>query len=102
MVAGAVLVQEAGGTVLFSNGATRRWSDWETFVQRALKTPFGQDPVALRKLYIYMLAGNSQVVQQRASQMTIRRPSVWGKARRRLRTLWRTVTGKERKGQGAR
>src|SRR4030095_10418292 len=74
MVAGAVLVQEAGGTVLFSNGAARRWSDWETFVQRALKTPFGQDPAALRKLFIYMLAGNAQVVQQRASHVTLRGP----------------------------
>ena len=102
MVAGAVLVQEAGGTVLFSNGATRRWSDWQTFVQRALKTPFGQDPAALRKLYVYMLAGNPQVVQQRASQVAIRRLTLLGKARRRLRQLWRTVTGKERKAKGAR
>jgi myo-inositol-1(or 4)-monophosphatase len=94
MVAGAVLVQEAGGTVLFSNGAARGWSDWETFVQRALKTPFGQDPAALRKLFIYMLAGNAQVVQQRASQVTLRRPTIWGKARRHLRQAWRTVTGK--------
>jgi hypothetical protein len=37
-------------------------------VQRALKTPFGQDPAALRKLFIYMLAGNAQVVQQRAAR----------------------------------
>ena len=101
MVAGAVLVQEAGGTVLFSNGATRRWSDWETFVQRALKTSFGQDPAALRKLYVYMLAGNSQVVEQRASQVAIRRLTVWGKARRHLGQLWRTVTSKERKGRQA-
>ena len=97
MVAGAVLVQEAGGTVLFSNGAARPWSDWETFVQRALQTPFGQDPAALRKLFIYMLAGNAQVVQQRAVQVTLRRPTLWGKARRQLRKTWRTVTGKERK-----
>jgi hypothetical protein len=96
-----VLVQEAGGTVLFSNGASRRWSDWETFVQGALPTPFGQDPAALRKLYVYMLAGNPQVVQQRASQVSIRRPTLWGKARRRLRRLWRTVTGKERTGKQA-
>jgi len=99
MVAGAVLVQEAGGTVLFSNGTARRWSDWETFVQRALKTPFGQDPAALRKLFIYMLAGNAQVVQQRASQVILRRSTLWGKARRYLRQAWRTVTGKERKGK---
>jgi hypothetical protein len=89
-----VLVQEAGGTVLFSNGASRGWSDWETFVQRALKAPFGQDAAALRKLFIYMLAGNAQVVQQRASQVALRRPSLLGKARRHLRKTWRTVTGK--------
>src|SRR5919202_480389 len=101
MVAGAVLVQEAGGTVLFSNGAARRWSDWEAFVQRALKAPFGQDPVALRKLFIYMLAGNAQVVQQRARQVALRRPSLWGKARRHLRKAWRTVKGKVLKGKKA-
>jgi len=94
-----VLVQEAGGTVLFSNGAARRWSDWETFVQRALKTPFGQDPAALRKLFIYMLAGNAQVVQQCAGQITLRRPSLWGKARRHLRRVWHTVKGKVFKGK---
>ena len=59
--------------------------------------PFGQDPVALRKLFIYMLAGNAQVVQQRAGQVTLRRPTLWGKARRHLRKVWRTITGKERK-----
>ena len=75
-------------------GAARRWSDWETFVQRALKTPFGQDPAALRKLFIYMLAGNAQVVQQRARQVTLRRPTIWGKAHRYLRKTWRTVTDK--------
>jgi hypothetical protein len=94
-----VLVQEAGGTVLFSNGAARGWSNWETFLQRALKTPFGQDPAALRKLFIYMLAGNAQVVQQRASQVILRRPSLWGKARRQLRKAWHTVTGKVFKGK---
>jgi hypothetical protein len=54
MVAGAVLVQEAGGTVLFSNGAARGWSDWETFVQRALKTPVWAGPRgAAQALYLY-------------------------------------------------
>jgi hypothetical protein len=94
-----VLVQEAGGTVLFSNGAARRWSDWEMFIQRALKTPFGQDPAALRKLFIYMLAGNAQVVQERARQVTLRRPSLLGKAQRHLRKTWRTVTGKVFQGK---
>jgi len=46
-----------------------------------------------------MLAGNDHVVQQRARQVTLRRPSLWGKARRHLRKAWRTVTGKERKGK---
>ena len=96
MVAGAVLVQEAGGTVLFGNGATRRWSPWEGFVQGALKVPFGQDPAALRKLFIYMLAGNSQIVQQRAGQIRLRRPSLWGKAKSRARKTWRLVTGTKR------
>jgi hypothetical protein len=99
MVAGVVLVQEAGGTVLFSNGAAQRWSDWEMFIQRALKTPFGQDPAALRKLFIYMLAGNAQVVQERARQVTLRRPSLLGKAQRHLRKTWRTVTGKVFQGK---
>ncbi len=96
MVAGAVLVQEAGGTVLFGNGATRRWSPWEGFVQGALKVPFGQDPAALRKLFIYMLAGNSQIVQQRAGQIRLRRPSLWGKTKSRARKTWRLVTGTKR------
>lgn len=85
MVAGVVLIQEAGGTVLFSNGATRQWTPWETFVQRALRTPFGSDHAALRKLFIYMLAGNSQVVQRRAAQLALRRPS---RLRRQVRRLW--------------
>lgn len=98
MVAGAVLIQEAGGTVMFSNGATRQWSDWETFVQRALKVPFGQDPAALRKLFIYMLAGNSQVVQQRAAQIKLRPSRTWwGKVKRPVQKYWRKVTGKDAK-----
>jgi hypothetical protein len=64
-----------------------------------LKTPFGQDPAALRKLFIYMLAGNAQVVQQRAGQVTLRRPSLWGKARRHIRRVWHTVKGKVLKGK---
>jgi myo-inositol-1(or 4)-monophosphatase len=85
MVAGVVLIQEAGGNVLFSNGRVRRWRHWDPFIQRALAQPFGQDPAALRKLHIYMLAGNSQIVQQRASQFTLRRSNPirkiqqWGK-----------------------
>jgi hypothetical protein len=55
--------------------------------------------VALRKLFIYMLAGNPQVVQQHASHVTLRRPSLWGKARRRLRKAWHTVKGKVLKGK---
>ncbi|MGE3538608.1 MAG: inositol monophosphatase [Candidatus Tectimicrobiota bacterium] len=94
MVAGSVLVQEAGGSVLFSNGACRQWSDWDSFMQRALKVPFGQDPVALRKLFIYMLAGNAQVVQQRAAQVTLRRSTLWSKVQRPVRKLWRQMTRK--------
>jgi len=101
MVAGAVLVQEAGGMVLFSNGAVRGWSAWEAFIAQALKTSFGQDQAALRKLFIYMLAGNAQLVQQRASQVTLRRPSRWGKVQRRVRQAWRTVTGKTQKGKAS-
>jgi myo-inositol-1(or 4)-monophosphatase len=90
MVAGVVLVREAGGTTLFSNGAARRWRAWEPFLQRALSDPFGQDAAALRKLHVNMLAGNSQVVQQRAGQITMRRPSLVGKARQRLRKVWKS------------
>lgn len=93
MVAGAVLVQEAGGTVLFGNGATRRWSPWDAFVQGALKGPFGTDPAALRKLFIYMLAGNPHLVQQRAGQVRLRRPSLWGKTKSQARKVWRRVRG---------
>jgi fructose-1,6-bisphosphatase/inositol monophosphatase family enzyme len=95
MVAGAVLIQEAGGTVLFGNGKVRRWSAWEVFLQGALTAPFGQDVAALRKLHVYMLAGNSQVVHQRASQITLRRtPTMWQRARRYGRKLWQQVRGK--------
>jgi hypothetical protein len=80
-----VLIQEAGGMVLFSNGAARQWTSWETFVQRALRTPFGSDHEALRKLFIYMLAGNTQVVQRRAAQLALRRPL---RLRRQVRRLW--------------
>jgi myo-inositol-1(or 4)-monophosphatase len=74
MVAGAVLVQEAGGAVLCCNGKTRRWSDWETFLQRALRQPFGDDIEALRKLHVYMLVGNPDVVQRQAGMIGLRRP----------------------------
>jgi myo-inositol-1(or 4)-monophosphatase len=100
MVAGVVLVQEAGGAVLFSNGAARRWQAWEAFLQRALSAPFGQDIAALRKLYVYMLAGNSQMVQQRARYITLRRsPTVVGKARRAVRQAWRRVKNQIRKAK---
>jgi myo-inositol-1(or 4)-monophosphatase len=89
MVGGVVLVQEAGGTVLFGNGRTRRWSAWEPFLQRVLSQPFGQDAAALRKLHVNMLAGNPHVVQQHAVQIRVRRPTVLGKVRQRLRHAWR-------------
>ena len=92
MVACVVLVQEAGGTVLFSNGKTRRWSAWETFVQRALTAPFGQDHEALRKLHIYMLAGNAHAVQQRANAITLRHPfPLWRQTQRQARKLWKAL-----------
>ena len=91
MVGGVVLVQEAGGTTLFGNGQTRHWSNWELFLQRVLAKPFGTDTAALRKLHIDILAGNSHIVQQRATQIQRRRPSLLGKARRHLRKTWRRL-----------
>lgn len=92
MVASVVLVQEAGGAVLFSNGKARRWSPWETFVQRALTAPFGQDLEALRKLHIYMLAGNARAVYQRADSITLRHPfPLWRQARRQAQKLWKAL-----------
>jgi hypothetical protein len=91
MVGGVVLVQEAGGTTLFGNGQTRRWSNWELFLQRALAKPFGADTAALRKLHVDILAGNSHIVQQRATQIRRRRPALLGKARHRLRKTWRRL-----------
>lgn len=89
MVAGVVLIQEAGGNVLFSNGRMLRWGHWEAFLQRALSQPFGQDPGALRKLHIYMLAGNSQIVQQRANQFTLRRANSLQKTRQWGKKVWK-------------
>ncbi len=74
MVAGAVLVREAGGDVLCCNGKARRWSDWETFIKRALMHPFGDDIEALRKLHVYMLVGNPEVVQHQAGMIGLRQP----------------------------
>jgi len=91
MVAGVVLVQEAGGATLFGNARTRRWSAWEPFLQQVLSQPFGQDAAALRKLHINILAGNPHIVQQCAPQIRMRRPTVLGKVRRRLRQTWRRL-----------
>ena len=89
MVAGAVLVQEAGGGVLFCNGRARRWRPWAAFQREALPAPFGQDPAALRKLHVYMLAGNAEMVRQRAAQVSLRRlPGPLARLRRRGRKLW--------------
>jgi myo-inositol-1(or 4)-monophosphatase len=90
MVAGAILIQEAGGSVLFCNGKVRRWHPWEGFLQQALSRPFGQDVEALRKLMVYMLAGNPEVVQRQASRIRLRRslPLV-RKAQRQLRKAWK-------------
>jgi hypothetical protein len=91
MVAGVVLVQEAGGSTLFGNGQTRRWNHWEAFLQRALRRPFGEDTAALRKLYIDILAGNSHMVQRRAGHIQRRRPTLLSKARSRWRKIWRRL-----------
>ena len=94
MVAGAVLVQEAGGAVLFCNGKARRWDGWESFQRHALSAPFGQDTAALRKLHVYMLAGNAQAVRQRAGQIALRRlPGPLAKLRRRGRKLLGKLRG---------
>jgi fructose-1,6-bisphosphatase/inositol monophosphatase family enzyme len=102
MVAGAVLIQEAGGTVLFCNGKARRWHPWEGFLQRALSRPFGQDVNALRKLMVYMLAGNPEVVQRQASRIRLRRPlPLVGKARRQLRQAWKGTVAMLQRSHGA-
>jgi myo-inositol-1(or 4)-monophosphatase len=96
MVAGAVLVQEAGGAVLFCNGKARRWDAWEAFQRQALSAPFGQDAAALRKLHVYMLAGNAQIVRERAGQIALRRlPGPLAKLRRRGRKLLGKLKGGE-------
>lgn len=88
MIAGAVLVQEAGGTVLCCNGKARRWSDWETFLKRALTQPFGDDIEALRKLHVYMLVGNPDVVRRQAGMIGLRRPlPVVNAIRKQLRKI---------------
>lgn len=93
MVAGAVLVQEAGGSVMCCNGKARRWSDWETFIKRALTHPFGDDIEALRKLHVYMLVGNPEVVQRQSGTIGLRRPlPVVGSIRKQINKMkrWRT------------
>ena len=100
MVAGAVLVQEAGGAVLFCNGKARRWDTWEAFQRRALSAPFGQDVAALRKLHVYMLAGNERIVRERAGQVALRRlPGPLAKLRRRGRQMLKKLKGREAPGQ---
>ena len=96
MVAGAVLVQEAGGAVLFCNGKARRWQSWGDFQRQALPAAFGQDTAALRKLHVYMLAGNEEIVRQRAGQVALRRiPGPLAKLRRYGRKLWGKLKGNE-------
>lgn len=92
MVAGVVLVQEAGGVTLFSNSSVRRWSDWTPFLNRALASPFGHDVAALRKLHINVLAGNPRAVHERSVRIATRRPSLLRKAGRRLRRIWQDLT----------
>ena len=100
MVAGAVLVQEAGGAVLFCNGKARRWDTWEAFQRRALSAPFGQDVAALRKLHVYMLAGNERIVRERAGQVALRRlPGPLARLRRRGHQILKKLKGREEPGQ---
>lgn len=100
MVAGAVLVQEAGGAVLFCNGKARRWNSWGAFQREALPAPFGKDTAALRKLHIYMLAGNEEIVRQRAGEVALRRiPGPLARLRRSGRKLWGKIKGKEAEQQ---
>ena len=88
MVAGAALIREAGGAVLCCNGKSRAWSEWDVFLQRALSSPFGEDLDALRKLVVYMLVGNPEVVQRQASLIGLRRSNpLVGKVRKQ----WRDV-----------
>ncbi|GIX46487.1 MAG: hypothetical protein KatS3mg131_0698 [Candidatus Tectimicrobiota bacterium] len=88
MVAGVVLVHEAGGMAVFGNARVRRWCAWEAFVQRALDGPFGQNPAALRALRVHLLAGNPRLVQQRAQQIRLRMtPWLLRQVRRRWRQL---------------
>jgi myo-inositol-1(or 4)-monophosphatase len=91
MVAGVVLVQEAGGATLFGNGKMRRWNNWETFLQRVLARPFGEDSGALRKLHIDILAGNSHIVQQRAGHIRRRQPTLLSKTRHHVRRTWQRL-----------
>ena len=79
MVAGAVLVQEAGGAVLFCNGKARRWNGWETFRRQALAAPFGQDAAALRQ------AARLHAGGQRAGRPRARRPDHLASASRSAR-----------------
>lgn len=96
MVAGAVLVREAGGAVLFCNGKARRWDAWEGFQRRALSAPFGHDPSALRKLHVYMLAGNERIVGERAGQIVLRRlPGPLARLRQRGRKLLGQLKGEK-------
>lgn len=88
MIAGAVLIREAGGDVLYCNGKARGWSNWDTFLKRALTQPFGDDLEALRKLHVYMLAGNPDVVQAQARMIGLRRPwPLAGRIRKQFRKM---------------
>jgi myo-inositol-1(or 4)-monophosphatase len=91
MVAGVVLIQEAGGVTLFSNSTVRRWNDWAPFLHRALARPFGHDAAALRKLHINILAGNPQLVRERAARIVTRRPSTIGKAKQHMQRAWKRL-----------
>ena len=98
MVAGAVLVREAGGAVLFCNGKARRWdATGRRFQRRALSDAlWPATRRALRKLHVYMLAGNERIVRERAGQIALRRlPGPLAKLRQRGRKLLGSARSKE-------
>jgi myo-inositol-1(or 4)-monophosphatase len=102
MMAGAALIEEAGGAILCCNGKARRWQPWGAFLQRALDAPFGTDLEALRKLNVYMLVGNPEVVQKQVGRIGLRRPLPGvGKAKRQMQKAWRGLVSRPSVGTDA-
>jgi hypothetical protein len=71
-------------------------------LQRALAAPFGEDLDALRKLTVYMLVGNPEVVQKQIGRIGLRRPlPVVSKAKRQMQKAWRGLTSRPSAGAEA-